>query len=564
MEKENEILNKNENAIQEKKEEVSLEEYDFQYLEEIDMMLEEELKFSEEELEELKKQREKIDNPESIGSVIKDEIFNQIAIQTGLDLTNDTLIGNQNKREVGHEFYEESDYKNTIEKNVRGDKKFKDHRKKENQTKTENGVVDEYTGEILSGDNKTGDRLNVDHIVSAKEEAGNRWRQMAGINTEDVVNREDNFANTNAFTNQTKSDKSAKEYIKHNNEQIKKREEKIEKIKNSSKLTDEQKAKKIAEHQENINKRKQLNEKKLLESDKKARNSINRDIAKGVAKNVSKKAVGDELKKLGAEAIVNLIKGIVNSLIKFFRNKEMKFKNLIEVVKLEISKYFETMKNKLKESPGNIVKNVVTELLTGFSQKIQKAIKKIKQTVGIVWEGVKYITNKENWKKDIDVMILELSKIVFTGITTILATFSGEWIASQLENIPFFKKRIEFLDQTIGGLVGNSIGAIFAGILGAIGIHYIQAALINKLKEKEDAKIIAKQNEILKTGDKQIFIKEKKLEHTEQSVYNNMTARRKEAKESMEEDMKVIKENLKLDTSIEDSLADLNRQLADI
>ncbi|MDO4813464.1 MAG: hypothetical protein Q3988_00060 [Gemella sp.] len=572
MAKQNEILN--ENAIQEIKEEVSLEEYDIQSLEEIEAFLEKELKFSAEELEELKIQREKIDNPESIGSVIKDEIFNQIAIQTGLDLTSDTAIGNQNLKEVGKEYIEKGDYKDKVEDTIRRDKKFagkEGERIKLNNKKNKEGLEDAYTGNKLTAS----DKIQVDHVVSGKEITENRWRQLAGIDAKDLANKKENLVATNPLLNQSKQDKSMDDFIEHNNKKIREFEKDNEKIKNNLKLTEEEKKEKILKNNEKIRKRKELNEEKAREIDRKARKSINREIVKGVTKNVTKTAVKHTVVELGVIAIKNLVVGVINAVIRFFKNKNISMKVLISEIKFEMKKYFDIMKKELNNSKDKFLRNAISELLTGFGDEIQRLIKKVKQTISLVGEAVKYIMNKENWKKGSDILILELSKILLVGLTPLLASFSGDWIASKLEKIPVFRKKVKIpnlenvfknkeerinQEKTLGEIIGGTIGAIFSGVAGALGLHFIQSLIINKIKEKQESKLVDKKSEIINIQTEITVVKESKLTETINTTYEKMAERRLVKKE-MIESVKVIQENLKKDNEIDDELNRLKKLL---
>ena len=75
------------------KENLRLEEYNQDLnFEEAEESLSQQLEEAFAELELSEEERKNIGNPESLGSVIQDEIWKQFANQIGLDITNETLI----------------------------------------------------------------------------------------------------------------------------------------------------------------------------------------------------------------------------------------------------------------------------------------------------------------------------------------------------------------------------------------------------------------------------------------------------------------------------------------
>lgn len=67
---------------------------DFENLDfdDIEQKLEDDLEKSFLDLELLKEDKEKIENPDELGKVVMDEIWKQFGNQIGLDMTNETLI----------------------------------------------------------------------------------------------------------------------------------------------------------------------------------------------------------------------------------------------------------------------------------------------------------------------------------------------------------------------------------------------------------------------------------------------------------------------------------------
>ena len=94
-----------ENAVL-NEEEISLNKdlaFDFDELEE---KLQSELENELSDLEFLKDEEEKIGNPDALGKVIMDEVWNQFGKQIGLDMTNETLTQKYDREHQGETYSE--------------------------------------------------------------------------------------------------------------------------------------------------------------------------------------------------------------------------------------------------------------------------------------------------------------------------------------------------------------------------------------------------------------------------------------------------------------------------
>lgn len=80
----------------------------------------------------------------------------------------------------------------------------------------------------------------------------------------------------------------------------------------------------------------------MLEADKKARDAINKDIAIGVAKQTAKKAGKDALKAMAVAALFDLLKSIMNGLIRFFKEKNKSFALFLDNIKKSIKKFYKS------------------------------------------------------------------------------------------------------------------------------------------------------------------------------------------------------------------------------
>ena len=274
MEKENAILN-DENLFS--------EEYnnllDFDELEEkLQSQLEEE--FS--SLEFLQEEKAKIENPEALGQVLLDEVWKQFSNQIGLDMTNETL-NQKYEREHHGETYED------VAKKVMQDPKYKEANKAMKEQQQSGNLKDAYTGKNINQN----DSANLDHVVSRKELYENARRKQAGINTEDLANKDENLKPTNESLNKSKGAKSINEYISGREQREKdliEQNERANKKIDESNMSNAEKQKAKEENNKRLQDKLAADDALMKKADKEARKAIKKDIAIGVAKETAKKS----------------------------------------------------------------------------------------------------------------------------------------------------------------------------------------------------------------------------------------------------------------------------------
>lgn len=89
------------------------------------------------------------------------------------------------------------------------DNRYTDKRAEYAAQKQANNLYDEYIGEKFD----VNDKVDVEHIISAKEIHNDPGRTLAGIRGVDLANSDDNLCATNAHTNRSKQDDSVNEFL---------------------------------------------------------------------------------------------------------------------------------------------------------------------------------------------------------------------------------------------------------------------------------------------------------------------------------------------------------------
>lgn len=538
------------NKIEEYDEEYDV--FDFDELEEkLQSQLDEELS----DFEYLEEEKKKIGNPDALGKVIMDEIWNQFTTQVGLEMTNETLIQKYDREHP--ETYEE------VGKKVMQDSRYKEANKAMKEKQKAGTLKDEYTGKKIAPN----ENANLDHTVARKEIYENKRRRQAGIATEDLANKSENLNPTNESLNKSKGSKSVDAYNKSQEqrerdlrEQNRKANEKIDKDPNLSKKEKELKKK---ENDKRMQDKLDADAELMKEKDAEARKAINKDIAKGVAKETAKKAGKDALKIMAVQALSSMLKEIINALVRFFKQAEKSFSNFIQEMKAAFKRFLTKIKDFVKAGADSFVGTVISEIFGPVVSLFKKLASLIKQGVKSVHDAISYLKDKNNKNKPFSVKVAEVGKIVVAGLVATGALFGGEFFSKILGTIPGMAIQIPLLGS-LADLVGMFLASVISGVIGAIIINFIDKRLEKKQKQEAQNAIIEKGNKVINLQNKVRIVEEVKLDSTKENVQNNIKQRHVEAAQEMRDSMENIIENSKNDDSIDETLDEMDELFLDM
>jgi len=521
-------MTKNENAIIADDLEFDDEELS---IEDIEANLQAELEAQLSDLSVLEEDREKIGNPDSLGKVILDEVWTQFGNQIGLDMTNETLIQAYNREHP-------EEYNKAIADAIMQDEKYKAANEAMKQQHQEGTLVDSYTGKTMSAS----DKPNLDHVVPRKELYDNVRRKQANIDTADLANKDENLAPTNESLNKSKKDKSNQQYVEERaqrEETLRKQNESAHKKIDESNKSDVEKR---LEH-EKIDKRLQdkldADDDLMMEADAKARKAINKDIAKGVAKQTAKKAGKDALKAMAVAALFDLLKAIMNGLVRFFKEKHKSFKLFLTEMKESIKRFISHISSFVRTGASSLVGTVLSEIFGPVVSMFKKLASFIKQGVSTIVDAVHYLTNKENKDKPLSIKIAQVGKIVTVGLTAAGAIVGGELIEKALMQIPVMAVEIPLLGS-LANITGMFLASLLMGIIGAIVINKIDQFIAKQQRNINLNSQIDKKNEILETQDKLIDVKIQKMAKAKETASQSMFESREQALAIISEAMTTI------------------------
>lgn len=564
-----------ENAFFEENERLSEDSYEPFDLDELEEKIQNEFEDDLDDLEFLKEEKEKIGNPDNLGKVIMDVVWEQfltqIAVTAGedfikennglhLDLRNEAhiqttenfakgKIATHNKEIDYKKRYD--DWQNNFQRNDDGTIRTK----KDNRTGEEMAILrvqkkkkdpngENYNtnynarGYIDEGRPQGSKTVNKDHTISAAEiiRDAEANAHMTREEQASFANSDKNLIDLDSRANVSKLDSKMSDWL--------------DSERNGQKPAD----------------RFPINEDDLRKRDKEAREEYEKLKAEAEQRSVKsgKKSQKEEAFRIGGKALravimqllAELIREIIAKLVKWFKSAKKALDTLLDSLKDAIHSFVMNLKTHLIDAGATFLGTIATAI----NDKIKKIWVMLKQGWHTLRDAVIYIRKPENRGKSIGRLILETGKIVIAGLTAAGAFALGEAIEKELMLIPIFAFEIPLLGS-LANILGIFFGAVVAGIIGAIAINLIEKK-IEKSKKAENVRAqIEKRNEILNTQHKLRTVNEKILERDKANVEYTIRERHAEAADIMRASLENIAANCEEDKSINADIEDMNRIL---
>lgn len=489
---------------------------------ELEELLEQQFTTEFSNLEKLELECKEINSPDKLGDAILDEIWNQFANQIGLDMTSDTLLKQYNDKHPNGYTKEEGT-------KILNDKRYTDANKAMKEKQKSNNLKDEYTGKTL----KINEKANLDHVVPRKKIFDNNWRKIADIETADLANKKENFAATNESLNKSKGATSNSDYIKNREarekklrDQVQRANEKIDK----KNISDSEKKNLKAENEKRLNDKLAADSEKMLKTEKRANNSINKHIAKKAPVKMVNKAGKDAIKAMLVAALFGMLKEIMNALVRYFKSKKQSFDTFLKEMKKSLHSFFGKIKDFIKVGVDSFVGSIVGEIIGAFAEKLRKLPNLVKQLFGSIRESISYLSNPENESHSTAIKIAHVSKIITSALVGVGAMFLGEYFEQFLNKIPGMTFEIKLLG-TIANILGMFLASLLTGILGAIIINGLDDFISRKLQDENKKQQANKKNELLRIQDVQIFVAEQNVAVKRNNIFSKMAKNHQKLRE---------------------------------
>ena len=560
-----------ENAVLDKKEQMNeelTESFDFDELEKkLQSQLEEELA----DMQFLAEEKEKIGSPDNLGNVIMDVVWeqflNQVAVTAGEDFIKENRGHHLDLRKEAHIQTTENFAEGKIAThNTEIDYQQRYDDWQSNFVKDENGNV--VTHQTRSGKEEAtlvkGARKPFDDERKKRGLVGNAEKgtdmdetvSVAEIIRDPSANAhmtqeeriefdlsEKNLNEMDSSWNRSKGDTPTNEWLDNPNSKGQKPQEIFDN------MTDEDVEKlrqKDTEAREEFEKKKKEAEQKSIEAGKKSR--------KEEAFRIGGKALRAVLMQLLAE----LVREIIAKLVKWFKSSKKALDTLLDNLKEAIHSFIGKMKQHLINAGNTLFTTVATAIIGPIVGMIKKVWIMLKQGWSSLKNAIAYIKDPANKGKPIGRLLMEVGKIVIAGMTGIGAMLLGEVIEKGLMTIPIFAVEIPLLGS-LANILGIFLGAVVAGIIGAIAINIIEKQIEKSMKRENVDAQINKGNEILRTQHQLQVVSEAKLDHTKSTAAQNIHERHSAAANMMAESVENIRKNCATDESVDDTFDDIDR-----
>ena len=204
----------------------------------------------------------------------------------------------------------------------------------------------------------------------------------------------------------------------------------------------------------------------------------------------------------------------------------------------------------------NAANTLITTITTAIIGPVVGTIKKVWMMLKQGWKSLKeaiaFLKNPANQNMPMSLKVLEIGKIVMAGVSGVGALMLGEVIEEGLMTVPALAVEIPLIGS-LANIIGIFMGAVVAGIIGAIVINLLDNATAKKRRELSNEDQIDKGNEILKTQRELRDVTVVKTDAKKKQTVDTIKARHTEAGEIVREAVSEI-----LDSETKDNKVDLD------
>ena len=530
-------------------------DFDYEQLLEIENSLENNLKDVVEHIEQLDIDREKLQNneylQESIENIVWEQVQLQLAAQIGeefikdnngqtLDLRKDAHIQTAENFEKGKFITHNSDRSIYEQRYKEWQDNFTTNKKGERVLKSD---AREF---FDKGRDKGSGAVHKDHTVSIKEQL-NDIEMSTFFSKEEVkefANSSKNLHDLDASANMSKGDKTMKEFLDSERNGLKPEER--------FNIDRKQLEKDDREAREELHKRKQENKEKAIQSGKKSR----RDEALKVS--------GKALKATLLQLLSEFLRELISKFISWLKDTERNLSTFIEKIKEAIVSFVNNLSNHLLNVGKSVVTMIASAIVGPVINTFLKAWTFIHQGWKSLKEAIDYLNNPDNKEKSVQIMMLEIGKIVVAGLSATGAIVVGEALGASLTaSFPVLAISIPLLG-TIGSVIGTFMGATLSGIIGAFVLKMIDQQIVEKQIAALSSDKIDQKNEMLVIQDQLLDVKNIKLQVEKNSIVSTIKERHEVAASLMKEKLSdIFSESRTDDKSDFDEIDALLQELLD-
>ena len=547
-------------------------DFDYEQLLEIENSLENNLKDVVEHIEQVDIDREKLQNneylQESIENIVWEQVQLQLAAQIGEEFIKDNNGQTLDLRKDAHIQTAENFEKGKLATHNR------DVDYQERYDTWQNNFVKDDLGNIKTHSTRSGKIVNTLTKDARKPFDAGRptGSKEKGTQMDHTVSAGEIIRDPKANAFLTKEEQIAFANSKVNLNEIRSEVNQAKGDQSTTELFDNPNSKgQYAREVHNISSKE---EKQLIEKDKEAREEYDRvrDEAEKRAIKSGKKSRRDEALKVSGKAfkaallqlLSEFLRELISKFISWLKETERNLSTFIEKIKEAIISFVNNLSNHLLNVGKSVVTMIASAIVGPVINTFLKAWTFIHQGWKSLKEAIDYLNNPDNKEKSVQIMMLEIGKIVVAGLSATGAIVLGETLGASLTaSFPVLAVSIPLLG-TIGSVIGTFMGATLSGIIGAFVLKMIDQQIVNKQITELSSKKIDQNNEMLVIKDQLLDVKSIKLQVEQDSVINTIKERHDMAASIMKEKLSdIFTESTRDDKSDFDEIDSLLQELLD-
>jgi hypothetical protein len=547
-------------------------DFDYEQLLEIENSLENNLKDVVEHIEQVDIDREKLQNneylQESIENIVWEQVQLQLAAQIGEEFIKDNNGQTLDLRKDAHIQTAENFEKGKLATHNR------DVDYQERYDTWQNNFVKDDLGNIKTHSTRSGKIVNTLTKDARKPFDAGRptGSKEKGTQMDHTVSAGEIIRDPKANAFLTKEEQIAFANSKSNLNEIRSEVNQAKGDLSTSELFDNPNSKgQYAREVHNISSKE---EKQLREKDKEARTEYDRvrDEAEKRAIKSGKKSRRDEALKVSGKALKaallqllsEFLRELISKFISWLKDTERNLSTFMEKIKEAIISFVDNLANHVLNVGKSVITMIASAIVGPVINTVLKAWTFIHQGWKSLKEAIDYINNPDNKDKSLDILMLEVGKIIVAGLTATGAIVVGEALGASLTaSFPVLAISIPLLG-TIGSIIGTFMGATLSGIIGAFVLKMIDQQIVNKQISELNSKKIDQNNEMLVIKDQLLDVKSIKLQVEKDSVINNIKERHDVAANLMREKLTdIFAESTRDNKSDFDEIDSLLQELLD-
>ena len=545
---------------------------DYEELLQLESSLESNLKDVVEHIDQLDIDREKLQNneylQESIENIVWEQVQLQLAAQIGEEFIKDNHGQTLDLRKEAHIQTAENFEKGNLATHNR------DVDYQERYDSWQNNFVKDDLGNIRTHTTRSGKTVNtltkearkpfdagrptgskekgtqMDHTVSAGEIIRDPKANAFLTKEEQIAfaNSEANLNEIRSEINQAKGDQSTSELFDNPNSKGQYARE----VHNISENEETQMRGKDKGARTEYDRIRDEAEKRAIRSGKKSR------------RNEALKVSGKALKAALLQLLSEFLRELIKKFISWLKDTERNLSTFIEKIKETIISFVHNLSNHLLNVGKSVVTMIASAIVGPVINTFLKAWTFIHQGWKSLKEAIDYLNNPDNKEKSVQIMMLEIGKIVVAGLSATGAIVLGETLGASLTaSFPVLAISIPLLG-TIGGLIGTFMGATLSGIIGAFVLKMIDQQIVDRQIADLSSEKIDQKNEMLVIQNQLLDVKNIKLEVEKNSIVNTIKERHDIAATMMKEKLSdIFSESTTDDKSDFDEIDALLQELLD-